>query len=336
MQEPISIRSIHTFGCDVYARRVVQVAHLEQLHEVLEATSGQPRLILGGGSNVLFRGNFPGTIIQIGLTGIECIQETDTEVFVKVQAGEIWHQWVMESLQRNWYGLENLALIPGKTGASPMQNIGAYGVEIKDVFHSLEAWHIQDQAMVQFNKQECEFGYRESVFKRKFRNQFVITSVTFRLSKIPRINIAYGAITAELESMNVQQPTPIDVAQAVIRIRSSKLPDPAVTGNAGSFFKNPSVTQSLYLELKSAYPDLVAYPNSDGTMKLAAGWLIEKAGWKGFRRGDAGCHARQALVLVNHGSATGDEVYQLSEEIIQSVQKMFNVTLEREVNIIPG
>lgn len=334
MQEGISLRGLHTFGCDVWAQQIIQVNQFDQLQEALEETAHQQRLILGGGSNVLFRGNFPGTIIQMGLRGIECVQENETEVFVKVQAGEVWHNWVMESLAHNWYGLENLALIPGKTGASPMQNIGAYGVEIKDRFHALEAWHTGDRALVQFNQNECEFGYRESVFKRKFRNQFVITSVTFRLSKTPQLHIDYGAIAAELETMGVQQPTPLDVAHAVIRIRSSKLPDPAVTGNAGSFFKNPSVAQAHYQQLKEVYPELVPYPNADGTMKLAAGWLIEKAGWKGFRRGDAGCHARQALVLVNHGTATGDEIYQLSEEIIQSVYQQFNVMLEREVNII--
>jgi UDP-N-acetylmuramate dehydrogenase len=230
--------------------------------------------------------------------------------------------------------VENLSLIPGHVGATPMQNIGAYGVEIKEVFYELEAFHLQDKKPYTFTLQDCEFGYRESVFKKRYKGQFVILQVTYKLSRQPRLNTGYGAIEQELERMKVQQPTIRDVSKAVINIRSSKLPDPQKIGNAGSFFKNPSVSKEQYQLLHASFPDIVGYQNADGSVKLAAGWLIEQCGWKGFRRGDAGCHARQALVLVNYGSASGQEIYRLSEEIMQSVKAKFGVELEREVNIV--
>ncbi|MFM2358967.1 MAG: UDP-N-acetylmuramate dehydrogenase, partial [Bacteroidota bacterium] len=236
---------------------------------------------------------------------------------------------------QNWGGMENLALIPGCVGASPMQNIGAYGVEIKDIFHELEAIQIADQQLIKFGLSDCAFGYRESVFKRKLKNQFIITHVTYRLRKTPVFNTSYGAIEQELEKMGIQQLSVKAIAQAVIQIRQSKLPDPAITGNAGSFFKNPSIDEELYTQLRHYYPAMVGYPNeSTGQVKLAAGWLIEQCGWKGYRQGDAGCHAKQALVLVNHGHATGNQIFELSEAIIQSVKQKFGVELEREVNII--
>ncbi|WP_261387342.1 UDP-N-acetylmuramate dehydrogenase [Chitinophaga pinensis] len=253
---------------------------------------------------------------------------------MKAGAGETWHGFVMDCIKNNRAGLENLSLIPGNVGASPMQNIGAYGVEIKDCFHELEAYHLQDHTIVKFNNADCHFGYRESVFKRQYKGQFGILSVTFRLSKHPKLNTSYGAIEEELKHMGVQDLTIQAISQAVINIRSSKLPDPAKIGNAGSFFKNPTVPAEKHEALKAAFPNMVAYPVAGGEFKLAAGWLIEQCGWKGFREGDAGVHARQALVLVNYGDASGNEIYELSQRVLDSVAEKFGVALEREVNII--
>jgi UDP-N-acetylmuramate dehydrogenase len=253
---------------------------------------------------------------------------------VQVGAGENWHQFVLHCIKKGWAGVENLSLIPGNVGASPMQNIGAYGVEIKDVFYSLEAYHIPDKKIVNFTLNDCEFGYRDSVFKRKFKDEFVITDVTYRLNRIPDYNISYGAIGQELEKMGVKDLSLQAVSKAVINIRSSKLPDPAIIGNAGSFFKNPEIQNSKFKSLKETFPGIVGYDLPNGNVKLAAGWLIEQTGWKGFRRGDAGCHEKQALVLVNYGNAKGKEIYDLSEEILQSVKEKFGVGLEREVNIV--
>ena len=243
-------------------------------------------------------------------------------------------QFVLHCIHNGWAGVENLSLIPGNVGASPIQNIGAYGVEVKDVFYSLEAYHIHDKKMVNFTLNDCEFGYRDSVFKRKFKNEFVITDVTYRLNRILEYNISYGAIGQELEKMGVKDLSLQVVSQAVINIRSSKLPDPAVIGNAGSFFKNPEISSSQFAVLRSQFPGIVGYELPHDKVKLAAGWLIEQCNWKGFRRGDAGCHEKQALVLVNYGNARGSEIFELSEEILKSVKEKFGVGLEREVNII--
>lgn len=291
-------------------------------------------LILGGGSNILFTKNVNGLVLKNELKGIEVISEAGDVVHVKAGAGENWHRFVIYCIQNNFAGVENLSLIPGNVGASPMQNIGAYGVEIKDVFHSLEAFHIKEKKIVSFSLDDCEFGYRESVFKGKYKNEFVITNVTYRLNKTPHYNISYGAIKEELEVMKIEDLGIQAISQAVINIRSSKLPDPAVIGNAGSFFKNPEVNNNEFENLKNKFPAMVGYDLNNGKTKLAAGWLIEQCGWKGFRKGDAGCHSRQALVLVNYGDATGEEIYTLSEEIINSVKEKFGVTLHREVNII--
>ena len=253
---------------------------------------------------------------------------------IKCGAGENWHQVVLHCIENNWAGIENLSLIPGCVGASPMQNIGAYGVEIKDVFHELTAFHLQEKANYTFKINDCEFGYRESVFKRKYKDQFVILDVTYRLSKQPHFNTSYGAIEQELEKMGVIELSIKAISQAVINIRSSKLPDPKEIGNAGSFFKNPSVAKEKYLQLKKDFENIVGYENADGTVKLAAGWLIEQGGWKGYRKGDAGVHKRQSLVLVNFGNASGNEVFELSEKIVSSVNDKFRVSLEREVNIL--
>lgn len=333
--ENISLRPFNTFHIDAKARWFASFATTHELQELL-AAKPVPRnkaLVLGGGSNILFTQDYDGIVMKNDIKGINIVKEDDEFVYIKSGAGENWHQLVLHSIANNWAGIENLSLIPGNVGASPMQNIGAYGVEIKDVFHELKAYHLVEKCNYTFNLKDCEFGYRESVFKKKYRDQFVILNVVFKLRKKPLFNISYGAIREELEKLNVQDLSIKAVSDAVIRIRSSKLPDPALIGNAGSFFKNPTVTREAFERLQKEFEHIVGYTNADGSVKLAAGWLIEQCGWKGFRRGDAGCHEHQALVLVNYGNASGSEIYALSEEIYQSVQQKFGVTLEREVNI---
>jgi UDP-N-acetylmuramate dehydrogenase len=332
LQENISLKRYNTFGIDVSARLYARFASATELQELLSLPVGSP-MILGGGSNILFTRKVEGLVLHNTIKGIEKTAEDDDFVFVKAGAGENWHGFVLHCLDNDWAGVENLSLIPGNTGASPMQNIGAYGVEIKDVFHELEAFDLQERVIVKFGLNDCGFGYRESVFKRQYKNRFVILSVTYRLNKQPKFATSYGAIEQELEKMHVQHLSIQAISEAVIRIRSSKLPDPKEVGNAGSFFKNPSIPAAQFQKLKAPYPDIVGYPNADGSVKLAAGWMIEQCGWKGYRKGDAGCHAKQALVLVNYGQATGAEIYDLSTAIAESVQKTFGVELEREVNI---
>jgi len=340
IQENISLKKYNTFGIDVIARYLSTFTNVDELNDLLEfnqpsTINHQPSmLILGGGSNMLLTKNYDGLVLKNEIHGIELIKEDEQHVYVKAGAGVNWHQLVVHCIGNNWAGMENLSLIPGNTGASPMQNIGAYGVEIKDVFYELEAFHLETKKAVTFNLKDCEFGYRESVFKRKFKNQFVIISVTFRLNKKPIFNTSYGAIEQELEVMAITELSIQSVSQAVINIRSSKLPDPAVIGNAGSFFKNPEVPFAHFEILKKEFPAMVGYTLPNGNVKLAGGWLIEQCGWKGYRKGDAGCHAKQALVLVNYGNASGAEIYALSTSIINSVQEKFGVGLEREVNII--
>jgi UDP-N-acetylmuramate dehydrogenase len=282
----------------------------------------------------LFTQDFPGIVLKNEIKGITILGEDDDYIYVQAGAGENWHGFVQHSIANNWAGLENLSLIPGNVGASPMQNIGAYGVEIKDTFFELEAWHLKDQAIVKFSNAACDFGYRESIFKKAYRHQFVILNATYRLNKHPNFNTSYGAIEEELKRMGVQELSIQAISQAVINIRSSKLPNPAEIGNAGSFFKNPTVNAVKYASLKAAFPDLVAYPLENGQYKLAAGWLIEQCGLKGYREGDAGIHVKQALVLVNYGHAKGAAIYALSQQVLDKVQAKFGVLLEREVNVI--
>lgn len=340
IQENISLRAYNSFGIDVKAAKFSAFSDADELATVLDENSSIKKLILGGGSNLLFTGDFNGLILKNEVKGITELHEDSEYVYIRAGAGENWHQFVLYCIERNWAGLENLSLIPGNVGASPMQNIGAYGVEIDDVFHNLEAWHIEDKKLVTFTKNDCAFGYRESVFKNIYKDQFVILNVTYQLRKRPRFNTSYGAIEQELEKMGIKELSIKAISDAVVSIRSSKLPNPAEMGNAGSFFKNPSVTKEKYWQLQTMHPSIVGYDNADGSVKLAAGWLIEHCGpqpdisWKGFRRGDAGCHAKQALVLINYGNASGKEIFELSEEILQSVNNKFGVLLEREVNII--
>jgi UDP-N-acetylmuramate dehydrogenase len=331
--ENFDLSSYNTFGLKVSARYFTKISSVDELTN-LRLDHNLPMLILGGGSNVLFTGNFNGYVLRNEIMGIEKTGEDEDHIFLRAGAGENWHGFVEYCISHGYAGIENLALIPGFTGASPMQNIGAYGVEIKDVFHRLQAVHLHDKQLVAFSAADCEFGYRESVFKHRFKGQFAITHVEFRLNKKPVFNTRYGAIEQELEVMQVKELSIRAIADAVINIRRSKLPDPAVIGNAGSFFKNPEVPVDVYEKLKTEFPGIVGYPVHGNQVKLAAGWLIEQAGWKGFRSGDAGVHNKQALVLVNYGSARGNEILSLSTQIIDSIRNRYHVELEREVNIV--
>lgn len=317
---------------DVKARYYCQVQDPEALSE-LQLHHALPVLVLGGGSNILFTQDFEGYVLHNKIGGIEKIKEDDTQVWIRAGAGVDWHGFVEYCIEQGFAGVENLALIPGFTGASPIQNIGAYGVEVKEVIDEVEAWHLKDKCKVTFSAADCSFGYRDSVFKSKFKGQFMITAVTYRLRKQPIFHTGYGAIQEELDRMGITQLSIRAIADAVIRIRRSKLPDPAQIGNAGSFFKNPEVSAAAFASLQVEHPGIIGFPVSADRVKLAAGWLIEKAGWKGYTKGDAGVHHKQALVLVNHGNATGREIYDLSTAIQESVQQRFRVTLEREVNI---
>lgn len=325
----------NTFHIDCAAKYFTEINSIDALLELQQSNifKSNELLMLGGGSNILFTKNFNGLVVKNSLLGKELIKEDADYYYVKIGAGEGWHDFVLWCIANNYAGVENLSLIPGRVGASPMQNIGAYGVEIKDVFESLEAVHAKDVSKKIFTNSECEFGYRESVFKRKLRNQYIITSVVFKLKKKTNFNTSYGAIEKELEVMGIKDLSIKAISDAVIRIRSSKLPDPKVIGNAGSFFKNPEIPTAQCEALKLQFPNLVAYPLENGNAKLAAGWLIEQAEWKGKRFGDAGVHVNQALVLVNYDKAHGNEIYDLSSKIVESVKAKFGVELEREVNI---
>lgn len=330
-----SLKAYNTFGIDATCKALFRFADAEDLKFILRSTEfkGLPRLILGGGSNVLLRGDFDGVVLKNEVKGIELVGSTSSEHLVKVGAGENWHQFVLKCIEKGWAGLENLSLIPGNVGASPMQNIGAYGVEIKDRFHELEALNLETLEVETFNAQECAFGYRESVFKRAYKDRYIILSVTFRLLKESELNTSYGDIEKELERMNAA-PSIKSVSDAVIRIRQSKLPNPAELGNAGSFFKNPIISQEAWTKIQVEHPNIPNYPAGENRVKLAAGWLIEQAGWKGKRVGYCGMHERQALVLVNYGGATGREIMEHAERVQKSVFEKFGVELEREVNLI--
>ena len=340
IQNNYSLKYLNTFGIDVSAKQFVAFKTTDELAEAFDLNKPstfnlQPStLILGGGSNILFTSDYNGLVLKNEIAGIEKINEDDQHVYLRAGAGVNWHSFVMYCIENNLAGAENLSLIPGNVGASPMQNIGAYGTEIKDIFYELEAYSIADKKTIHFSNADCEFGYRESVFKNRLKNQFVITSVTYRLNKFPSFNTSYGAIETELQKMGVQDLSIRAVSDAVISIRRSKLPDPKEIGNAGSFFKNPTIPNEQFEKLRAEFPSITGYKVNENETKLAAGWLIEQAGWKGYRKGDAGCHAKQALVLVNYSHAKGAEILQLSEKIIDSVNVMFGVQLHREVNII--
>ncbi len=325
-----------TFGVPARAELLARFTSAQQLRDLLAMpdVKGKPLLVLGGGSNVLFTRDYPGLVLLNQVPGMEVLDENDDHVVLRAGAGVDWHALVLHTVAQGWGGLENLSLIPGKVGAAPMQNIGAYGVELKETFVELVAFRIADGEEVRFDAKACAFGYRESFFKREGRDRFVILSVTFRLRKHPEVNTGYGAIKEQLKAMGVVEPTVKDVSDAVIAIRRSKLPDPRVLGNAGSFFKNPVVPMAEYERIRRDHPDVVGYPAGSDGMKLAAGWLIETAGWKGLRENGEGVHKHQALVLVNHGGATGSGIHALSGRIIADIKQKFGVELEREVNVI--
>ncbi|MBK9292428.1 MAG: UDP-N-acetylmuramate dehydrogenase [Bacteroidetes bacterium] len=332
-----NLRRHNTFGLDVmcsFATKVLDQSRLEELFR--EGYFRNERwLVLGGGSNVLFLEDFyDGLVLIVENKGITLSSDLGDEVVVSVAAGEDWSGFVEQMVKAGLGGVENLTLIPGKAGAAPMQNIGAYGVELRDVFHSLQAFDTLTGEVVEFLPEDCEFGYRTSVFKTLYRNRFVILGIDLRLKKHPQLQLEYGSIRQQLREDGIQRPDIQDVSRAVAKIRSAKLPDPELIGNAGSFFKNPVVHPAMFEMIRAEFPGIPSYASEDGNIKLPAGWLIEKAGWKGYRKGDAGVYERQALVLVNYGNATGADIWELALEIQQSVKSMFGITLEPEVNII--
>jgi len=333
--ENFSLKEYNTFGVDVRARYFIAIQNEGELVELFSTDrfSLLPKLILGGGSNVLFTKDFEGLVIFINIKGIEYEKKNDL-VQVNVAGGEVWNDLVQFCVKEGFGGVENLSLIPGTVGASPVQNIGAYGVELQDVFLSCRAFDTKSKIFVKFKKEDCQFSYRSSIFKQEAKARYIIVSVTLELRIHAVLNTSYGAIEAELQHRAIEKPTIKDIAHVVSDIRVKKLPDPATIGNAGSFFKNPLVEISFFRQLKSNFVDIVYFPIDDGYVKLAAGWLIDHCGWKGVRVGNTGTWKNQALVLVNYGNATGSEIYELSEAIISSVYTKFGIKLEREVNII--
>lgn len=330
-----SLKNYNTFGIEASAKQFVAVHTTAELKTVLEQNTTQKKFILGGGSNMLLTQDIDALVIHVDLKGKKIIKEDDDFVWVESQAGENWHEFVLWTIDQNFGGLENMSLIPGNVGTTPVQNIGAYGTEIKDTFVSCEAMKIENQEMKTFTKSECHFGYRESVFKNEAKDQYIITSVVFKLTKRNhKINTSYGDITAELAKKNIENPTLIDVSNAVIAIRQSKLPDPKELGNSGSFFKNPILLKSDFEKIHQQFPEMKYYEISETEVKVPAGWLIEQAGFKGKRYGDAGIHKNQALVLVNYGNATGQEILDVSKNIQETIFKTFGIQIEAEVNVI--
>ncbi|WP_373524219.1 UDP-N-acetylmuramate dehydrogenase [Aquiflexum sp.] len=335
IQENISLKSFNTFGIDKKAKFFVEVVSENEVREAITFANKKnvPLFILGGGSNILLTKDLEALVIKIEIIGIKVLEENEDQVFVEVGAGENWHSFVIQCIKNDWAGAENLSLIPGTVGASPMQNIGAYGVEIKDIFKSLQAIHRDTLQMKVFNAEECGFGYRESVFKNELKDQYVITKVVFALKKKPEFQIEYGAIKTTLEEMGIKTPSIASISQAVIHIRQSKLPDPKVIGNAGSFFKNPTVPFDFFQKLKNTYPEIPSFSNEQG-VKIPAAWLIEQTGWKGKTFDKIGVHKNQPLVLVNYGGGDGYEIQVLSEKIQQSVLQKFGILLHPEVNFL--
>ena len=336
IKQDFSLKEYNTFGIDVKANHFVEVSSKEDLKLFLSDSplAKKINLILGGGSNLLLTGNLD-VVLHINLKGKRVLIENEHDTIIEAEAGENWHELVLWAIQKNLGGIENMSLIPGNIGTAPMQNIGAYGVEIKDVFHSLDAVELNTGKEVSFTNEACKFGYRESFFKNEGKGKYIITRVRLKLCKPPHnISTQYGAIKGELANLGIENPTILDVSNAVIAIRKSKLPDPKELGNSGSFFKNPIIAKTFADKLITKFPDLPIYPIDDENVKVAAGWLIEKAGWKGYRDGDAGVHKNQALVLVNYGSATGTQLINLAHSIMDSVKDKFGIELIPEVNII--
>ena len=330
-----SLKKYNTFGIEAKAKQFVAVHSVHDLETILQENKAQQKFILGGGSNMLLTKDVDALVIHIDLKGKKIIEENEEFVWVESQAGESWHEFVLWTIDQNFGGLENMSLIPGNVGTTPVQNIGAYGTEIKDTFISCEAMEIENQKIKTFTKDECHFGYRESVFKNEVKNQYIITAVVFKLTKTNhKINTSYGDISAELAKNNISNPTLKDVSNAVINIRQSKLPDPKELGNSGSFFKNPILLKSDFEKIHQQFPEMKYFDISETEVKVPAGWLIEQAGFKGKRFGDAGIHKNQALVLVNYNKATGQEILNVSRDIQETVFKMFGIHIEAEVNVI--
>jgi UDP-N-acetylmuramate dehydrogenase len=334
IQQNISLKPYNTFCMDVTTDYYIEVKDEETLLE-LSNNNFLPanRPIIGGGSNILLTKHVAGAVLHNKIKGIEKDQEDDNYVWVTVGSGVVWHDFVMYAIANNWAGIENLALIPGTVGAAPIQNIGAYGVEVKDVIDHVTAWHWESKHFYPYYYNECAFGYRDSIFKHQLKDKVFITSVTFRLHKKPSFNTTYGAIEEQLKKMDITEVSIGAIADAVIAIRSSKLPNPREIGNAGSFFKNPVISKELYDAIKASYPAIPSYPADEEHVKIPAGWLIEQCGWKGFRAGDAGVHEKQALVLVNYGHSTGKAIWELSDNILKTVKDKFHILLEREVQV---
>ncbi len=335
IQRNISLKKYNTFGIDVRAGYFTSVSDTAELLTIIKDPAYPERFILGGGSNILLTRDLETLVIHMKIKGIAVLQEDENQVLLRAGAGENWHDFVLWTLDRNYGGLENLSLIPGNVGTAPIQNIGAYGVELKDVFESCEAIEISSGKHRIFTHKDCRFGYRDSVFKQEAKGKYIITGVTFRLTKKDhRLHTGYGAIRDLLKERGIETPTVRDVSDAVISIRKSKLPDPAEIGNSGSFFKNPVILVADYEKLQAVYPEIPAYPISESHTKVPAGWLIEQCGFKGKRYGDAGVHAKQALVLVNYGNASGKDIWQLAEMIRAAVKSKFGISLEPEVNVL--
>ncbi len=335
IQNNFSLKKYNTFGIEAKAKQFVAVHSVDDLKTILQEHQSEPKFILGGGSNMLLTQDIQALVIHIDLKGKKILKEDANFVWIRSQAGENWHEFVLWTIDQNFGGLENMSLIPGNVGTTPVQNIGAYGTEMKDTFVSCDAMNIVTQEMKTFTKEDCHFGYRESIFKHEIKDQFIITSVIFKLTKHNhKINTSYGDIIKELEKQNISTPTLKDVSNAVIAIRQSKLPDPKELGNSGSFFKNPIIPKEQYDKAHALHPEMPHYVVSETEVKVPAGWLIERAGFKGKRFGDAGIHKNQALVLVNYGNATGQEILAVSKDIQATILREFGIAIEAEVNVI--
>ncbi|RRQ47765.1 UDP-N-acetylmuramate dehydrogenase [Maribacter algicola] len=330
-----SLKDYNTFGIDAKAKFFIEINSVQELQDILADDTYQNKFILGGGSNMLITQDIDALVIYVNIKGIHIQNEDEDFVKIKVMAGENWHEMVLWTLENNFGGLENMSLIPGNTGTAPIQNIGAYGVELKDVFVSCEAIRMADQKLVHFTKEECQFGYRDSFFKNEGKDQYVITSVTLKLTKKNHVlNTNYGAISEELARNNNMDPSIVDISNAVITIRNSKLPNPKELGNSGSFFKNPVISKEVFEDFIAKNPEAPFYKVSEEEFKIPAGWLIEQSGYKGKRFGDAGVHKKQALVLVNYGNAKGLDILNLAHKIIADVKSKFGITIQPEVNLI--
>ena len=337
LEHDFSLKEYNTFGIQAKAKNFISVESESELIDFIQRSPLHEdlKLVLSGGSNMLLTKDIDGTVIHVNLKGKRIISEDQSYAIIEAAAGENWHELVLWAIAHNLGGIENLSLIPGNIGTAPVQNIGAYGVEIKDVLTELDAINLSSGSKTSFTNADCNFGYRDSIFKNQVRGQYIITKVRLKLTKSPhKLSTQYGAIKSELEKQEITSPTIKDISNAVIAIRQSKLPDPKLIGNSGSFFKNPIIEETLASQLHNTFPEMPIYPASMGYKKVAAGWLIEHAGWKGYRKGDAGVHAKQALVLVNYGKATGQEILQLAKDIIESVHEKFGIELSPEVNVI--